>query len=57
MMYKTLHRKQKIEQHELKTRGELLEGKAVPAPLLEPVMLLLLQTRYNSCQNEIFHNS
>ena len=57
MMYKTLHRKQKIEQHELKTRGELLEGKAVPAPSLEPVMLLLLQTRYNSCQNEIFNNS
>jgi hypothetical protein len=35
MIYKTLHRKQKIEQHELMCSGKV----GVPAPLVEPVVL------------------
>ena len=45
MICKTLHRKLKIEhsEHHQKPRvnSGALEGKAVPAPLVTPVMLLL----------------
>jgi hypothetical protein len=46
IIYKTLHRKLKIEQHEFRknlgVNSDVPEGQAVPAPLVEPVMLLLL---------------
>jgi hypothetical protein len=42
MIYKTLHRKLKIEQHEPhKLRYSWTEGLAIPAPLVTPVVLLL----------------
>jgi hypothetical protein len=47
-IYKTLHRKLKIERHDpIKTRGELkCSGRVVvPVPLVALVMLLLLQIR------------
>jgi hypothetical protein len=45
MIYKTLHRKLKTLQE---TRGELrCFGSAVPAPLVPPTMLFLLQTLMN----------
>ena len=44
-----LHRKQKIEQHELFLKSGVnscaSEGKLAPAPSLSPVVLLLAQTR------------
>ena len=43
MIYKTLHRKLKIEQHNTKKNPE---GQEIPAQLVAPVMLLLLQTRW-----------
>ncbi len=48
MIYKTVHRKLKIEQHEshLKPRGNAgaPEGLAVPVPHVTPVVLLLNDT-------------
>ena len=45
MMYKTLHRKLKIKQHELHQKvgmnSDVQGGLAVHAPLVTPVMLLL----------------
>jgi hypothetical protein len=38
MIYKTLHRKLKIEQHE--PHSGVQEGLDVPAPLVTPVVLL-----------------
>jgi hypothetical protein len=45
MTYKILHRKLKIEQHEPYYEGAA-EGLAVPAPLVAPVVLLLLHTSW-----------
>ena len=44
MIYKTLHRQLKFEQHEShKKLGMLPDWLSVPAPLVAPIMLLLLQ--------------
>ena len=50
MVHKTLHRKLKIEQHDPTSRNwgwtKLLgKGKEVSAPLVAPVVLLILNTR------------
>ena len=45
MIYKTIHRKLKIEQHEPHLKHGEGKGKQNPAPLVSPVVLLFLQTR------------
>jgi len=44
MIYKTRHRKLKIEQHEPDKQPEVTSG-AVSAPLIAPTVLLSLQAR------------
>ena len=50
-IYKTLHRKLKLEQHEHHskpvTNSGAREGLAVPVPLMSPVALLLKDTTIN----------
>ena len=56
-IYKTLHRKLKIEQHEHHLKSGVNsgapEGYAVPPPHVAPVALLFLQTRWYVMNEEM----